>query len=151
MHETVILQKAEILQIPMFLGVFALDRLPDTQGKPGCFIMNHDRIDQPGSHWVALYVHPPPYNHYAEYFDSLGNKPPEELYAWKQKLEFNTKPVQSVLADTCGEHALYFLYLRLVLKLTLNETLQKINKLRNADKYVFDFVQKIKFKHKKSF
>jgi hypothetical protein len=143
MHETVILQKAEALKIPYFLGVFPSDRLPDTKGKPASFIMNHDRIDQPGSHWVALYVHPHPDNHFVEFFDSLAMKPPDELYFWKKRFSYGFKPVQNIFADTCGEHALYYLYLRLVLKLNRTATLDRIYRLKDADSYVKKFIHKV--------
>ena len=41
-----------------WLGVFARDELPDLtrEIRPWCLILNIDPKDQPGTHWLALYM-----------------------------------------------------------------------------------------------
>jgi hypothetical protein len=48
------------------------------------FVFNLDRHDQPGSHWVAVYVglRPSLPNYGVYYFDSVGQEPPAELAAF---------------------------------------------------------------------
>ena len=41
-----------------FRGVFAIDELTQTRCKPGSYVINLDKRDEPGSHWVAVYVDP---------------------------------------------------------------------------------------------
>ncbi|KAK3741851.1 hypothetical protein QZH41_018850 [Actinostola sp. cb2023] len=57
---------------PSFLGVFPADRLPSTR-RPGTgLIANTDLSDQPGTHWVAMYLDD---DGQAEFFDSYGQTP----------------------------------------------------------------------------
>ena len=41
-----------------FRGVFAIDELSHTTCEPGSYVINFDRSDEPGSHWVAVYIDP---------------------------------------------------------------------------------------------
>ena len=41
-----------------FRGVFAIDELTQTSCKPGSYVINLDKRNEPGSHWVAVYVDP---------------------------------------------------------------------------------------------
>ena len=65
---------------PNFLGVFALDRLPQNVDKNRIIkmIVNLDPAHLPGSHWVAIYRR----NQKAYYFDSFGNPPPTVIRGW---------------------------------------------------------------------
>ena len=44
---------AKRLKIPSFRGVFLLDTLPKKPNKKECNIVNFDKSDGPGTHWVA--------------------------------------------------------------------------------------------------
>lgn len=56
-----------------FIGAFPSNRIPTKKLRPPYgIIVNCDRDDQPGSHWVAIYVTP---NGHGEYFDSFGREP----------------------------------------------------------------------------
>lgn len=44
-----------------FDGVFAEDRLPSCIRRPSSYVVNFDKANQPGSHWIAIY------------FDGCGN------------------------------------------------------------------------------
>ena len=54
-----------------WLGVFARDELPDftREIRPWCLILNTDPIDQPETHWLALYA---PLSGGIALFDSFG-------------------------------------------------------------------------------
>ena len=41
-----------------FRGVFAIDELAQAACDPGSYVINLDRRDEPGSHWVAVYIDP---------------------------------------------------------------------------------------------
>lgn len=143
MHETVILKTASNLRIPQFLGTFPVDRLPTPNYSDNVsFILNHDIMNGPGIHWVAVILSK---NNNVEYYDSLGNPPPHELYTWKSNISYNRKPTQSMFADTCGEHSLYYLYLRLVVGFSQSETLNQLYEKRNADSYVKKFISKYRY------
>lgn len=93
-----------------FIGCFASDQLPivTNHSKPFCFIVNTDKSDQPGSHWIAVFVRR--YNAYV--FDSFGTVPSvitPWLEALPQTVYYNTTPHQSVDEVTCGGYAVYAL------------------------------------------
>ena len=46
---------AKQLKIPNFRGVFMGDTLPEHPRNTECGIVNLNRHDQPGSHWVCYY------------------------------------------------------------------------------------------------
>lgn len=55
-----------------FDGVFAEDRLPSCIRRPSSYVVNFDKANQPGSHWVAIYFDG---CGNCEYFDSYGIEP----------------------------------------------------------------------------
>ena len=57
-----------------WLGLFARDELPDltSEIRPWCLILNTDPIDQPATHWLALYA---PIARNIELFDLFGHSP----------------------------------------------------------------------------
>ena len=52
-----------------FRGVYPIDLLPKRQ--QGVYVINLDKHDEPGSHWVAVYDD----GKIGEYFDSYGLPP----------------------------------------------------------------------------
>ena len=54
-----------------WFGIFARDELPglNREIRPWCLILNTDAIDQPGTHWLALYA---PSARSIEQYDSFG-------------------------------------------------------------------------------
>ena len=57
-----------------WLGIFGRDELPDVtrEIRPWCLILNTEPINQPGTHWLALYA---PLDGNIELFDSIGFSP----------------------------------------------------------------------------
>ena len=96
----------------VFRGVFASDSLPRyiEQGIPHAFIINIDRNNKPGSHWVALYIDA---FGTATYFDSFGFPPYQPdiknfIERNSYKLKNNPIIIQNIFATTCGLYCVYF-------------------------------------------
>jgi Adenovirus endoprotease len=105
----------KLKKFKFFIGVFPCDRLPsipptlETYG----FVANTDPHDQPGTHWVAVYVS----HGEAEYFDPFGLPPLNvEMYEFLENNAINTKysitPIQNVTSTKCGAFCVLFLYLK---------------------------------------
>jgi hypothetical protein len=108
---------------PGYLGCIASDEIntrivPKVQpGKKGSFVMNLDRHDKPGSHWVACYFTPES----IEYYNSFGEAPTQSFKdAAKNiakklnpsgffKLKINHVQRQDDRTKTCGYHAMKFI------------------------------------------
>lgn len=100
----------------IYLGCFPSDQLPQggTQKYPYCMVVNVDPSDLNGSHWVAIYCHSP---HNVEYYDSLGDWPPlsdhiSRYLSTFSRVRYNSMPLQSSYARSCGRHVIFFLYNR---------------------------------------
>lgn len=106
-----------------FKGVVALDQIDILipkikKGERMSFIMNLDKSNEPGSHWVAVYIDP---EESLEYYDSFGENPPESfskdiLYLINQlkpavylKFKVNKIQDQSSSSKNCGFFAMKFL------------------------------------------
>ena len=82
-----LMRYASILRIPYFRGVFMRDELPKVDRQIECGIVNLNRSDEMGSHWVC-YVRN---QNDRIYFDSFGQITPLELQEYlKTPKEFNT-------------------------------------------------------------
>lgn len=94
----------------IFSGVFARDQLPKTVQYPCAMVLNTDPADEPGEHWVALYLDE---NCQGEYFDSYGIPPPP-CFKWYMKRHstqwiWNQIPLQDVWTSACGHFCIYYL------------------------------------------
>jgi hypothetical protein len=117
---------------PIYLGCVASDELNNEilpqvnhKTKKAAVVMNIDRHNQPGSHWVAIYLDAREKK--VEYYNSLGNGKGEQLpnhvrkavvklmkkmlpddtqRTWK--FEFNSIPDQSAKTSNCGWFATKF-------------------------------------------
>ena len=82
-----LMRYASILRIPYFRGVFMRDELPKVGRQIECGVVNLNRSDEMGSHWVC-YVRN---QNDRIYFDSFGQITPLELQEYlKTPKEFNT-------------------------------------------------------------
>jgi hypothetical protein len=99
---------------PMFLGVFACDRLPRVlpHNEPTLMICNTDPHTQPGKHWIAVYFD----NSYGEYFDSFGRQPEKPFLQYLnshcRNWIFNETKLQSIISAFCGHYCVYYCLLR---------------------------------------
>ena len=90
-----------------FIGVFAADQLPERK-KKGLYIVNLDKIENDGSHWVAMNIGSGKKKSF--YFDSYGMPPPFEHFRrfLRRGFRWNKKQLQHPLSTTCGQWCLYF-------------------------------------------
>lgn len=106
----------KILNVPHFRGVFMCDELPPQVNKSlECGIMNFNRSDELGSHWVCYVKN----RGMRIYFDSFGQITPMEMQKYlKTAKEFkhnvpvilrNTDIVQSPNTHVCGHLCLVVL------------------------------------------
>ena len=94
------------LQIPSFRGVLLLDTLPKKPNKKECGIVNFDKSDGSGMHWVAWYKN----GKNKIYFDSYGVRPPNKIIRYLGKpIRYNTDQVQPAGEVFCGHLCLYVL------------------------------------------
>lgn len=95
-----------------FLGVCPLNGLPRKlkSRRKVCFIVNTDRDNLPGKHWLAVHVDS---RKRGEVFDSFGRLPPAHLQNWLNKncssWTYNKTLVQGVLTTLCGGYCVYVL------------------------------------------
>ena len=97
----------------MMGDVVAKDLLPKPTNSPTLFIVNLDKSNKEGSHWIALLLS----NKYInEYFDPLGNKPDLFFRQYFNRYSIaclvNTKKCQSSVTSSCGKFCLLYCYLR---------------------------------------
>ena len=92
----------------IFRGVYPMDRLPAR--RDGAYVVNMDNHDEPGSHWVAVYIH----KGAVEYFDSYGRAPTDTrmLRFLGPNFTFNSVVLQRLFTNACGFFCLYFLLKR---------------------------------------
>ncbi len=91
--------------------VMPSDILPERFSLPAGFIVNLSSSNQPGTHWVAIYI-----NECGEgtYFCSFAMKPQEKniqnfLRMHCKTIEYNSMQLQSQHSDLCGHYAAIFL------------------------------------------
>jgi hypothetical protein len=91
-------------------GVYPSDQLPAVEKLPSCFIANVDPTNEPGRHWVAIYIGA---DGVGEFFDSYGRAPtgPFEKYLKRncKKVVHNSARVQGPLSSSCGQFCIYYL------------------------------------------
>lgn len=90
-------------------GVYPSDAIPPPQIEKPYIIVNLDKRNEPGSHWVAI-----AYDKGTNYvYDSFGRKTTKILPALKQRggfiKEADRDPEQSVDEDNCGQRCLAWL------------------------------------------
>lgn len=106
-----LLRYVKILNIQNFRGVFMKDNLPKKPKEVENGIVNFNRSDQPGSHWVAYYKD----GKDRIYFDSFGQTTLHEIQNYLKEpdegsvIQRNTDVVQPFNSVICGHLCLYVL------------------------------------------
>lgn len=103
---------------PMYSGTIASDQISELPlTLPQGFVMNLDKSNQPGSHWVSIYMD----QDSIEYFDPLADKPPAHVIKdlkkfihklgapTMMKMKINEIKQQHGNSHHCGYHAIRFL------------------------------------------
>ena len=92
------------------LGVFPSDKLPPMQNYPSCLIANIDSSNQPGSHWIAMFVD---CDGIGEYFDSYGRPPSKKFASYLRKysktIKHNSLRIQGPFSNSCGQYSVYYI------------------------------------------
>ena len=94
-----------------FLGVFALDQIPQIDNSfsfPLCFVSNTHPSTKPGEHWVALFYLSPDS---LEFFDSYGLPPAVYGFSLDPRV-YNHRTLQSLNSNVCGQYCIFYLYHR---------------------------------------
>lgn len=97
-------------RLKIFKGVFPCDSLPNQFSLPAIFIINLSPHNEPGSHWVSIYISP---NRNAFYFDSFGFSIKNEyilrfLREQAIRVTFNEKQLQHITSTKCGKFCCVF-------------------------------------------
>lgn len=102
---------------PYLRGIFPINKIPKIiKKKPAILVINTDKSNQPGTHWVAIYL---PRRGCAEFFDSFGRKPEScEFLRFLQKhttkktnFRYNKIMLQNLFTSVCGQYCcMYLLY-----------------------------------------
>lgn len=104
-----LLKYAYCLKIPHFRGVFMVDAMPKYPWKDEAAVVNLDKSDGPGTHWVCYKK----FGNTVYYFDSFGNLPPPlELQFYFRKIDkvlYNVNREQDWDTNVCGHLCLEFL------------------------------------------
>jgi hypothetical protein len=114
MYSNELLKKAK--DIPGFMGVFALNKIPQHIAAPACFIVNTDTHNLEGEHWLAVSFE----SHGRIYvFDPFGMFYPklltDRLHCLpKKRIIYNTVMYQKPWEKTCGQYCLDFLKTRTI-------------------------------------
>ena len=127
-------------------GVYARNNLPkDGIRYPSTYIVNSDKDDRPGEHWLAIVLES---KSHGIFFDSFGRPP--EIYGVELKdfLNANVKqyqcfslPVQSKHSSLCGFFVLTFLMLHVCLKWPIDSIVKFFDSDVNVnDRIVLSFV-----------
>lgn len=87
-------------------GVYPIDRLPHRK-MCGGYIINTDEHDEPGEHWVAVFVN----TRGTDYFDSYGRPPIDKriLKFLGSNVSYNSRMLQGPTSRVCGHYCVYFI------------------------------------------
>ena len=106
--------KSDILAQEDFIGVLARDQLPKKIIYPSSFIINTDKSNEPGEHWLAIYYDK---NGICEFFDPLGFSPKyyklnEYLISTSNKYFYNNQQMQGIFSKFCGHYCILFIFVK---------------------------------------
>lgn len=100
----------------IFHGVYPSDELPFFNQKPFCIIGNTSSHEYSNGHWVSFFV----INDVIEFFDSYGRSPLNYMfpiyfkeYISNMKCVYNTRILEGIFDNTCGDFCAYFAILRI--------------------------------------
>lgn len=129
-----------------FIGVFPCDKTPKVKKKVFGIIINTDKADQKGQHWVSYFVK----NGKGEYFDSFGLPPYNQhilkfvkVYS-KKGFTWNKQQVQDVKSTTCGNYCVLFLACKFKGVPTKTFKLLFCKNFKTNDKLVYKLLDKRK-------
>lgn len=143
---------------PHFKGVISADEIKTIEpDKKVAFVMNTANRDEPGEHWVSVFINTDKNSRSVEYFDPFGQfgkrpskktlrdlqylidkiNPPTKLL-----LKVNQVKQQNLRSNTCGLHAINFLIKRINGKSFIEATGYEPGKLHKSAKYEREVARK---------
>jgi hypothetical protein len=100
--------------VPYFRGVYSRNNLPNKPRVNESIIVNYNRSDQSGSHWVCILNNSK--NDNIEFYDSFAVSPGKELVDYMKKggkpIAYNSSQHQDMNAVTCGYWCILYILLR---------------------------------------
>jgi len=119
----------------IFLGVYAVDRLPHPlpPRRPLLLVCNTDKHNE-GEHWIVLFI-----DMKDEIFDSLGERPARtfKLYmdTYCNSYIANERQLQSITSYFCGHYCIYYCLMK-----CLNYSLHEIVTAFSSDTELNDMI-----------
>ena len=99
----------KLKHIPNFIGCFPIDKIPKLK-KNQSIIMNSDKHDEEGTHWMGLKISS---KNTCLFFDSFGEVPKKSIIdflgQYYRKIVYNQIQIQSVFSNKCGEFSIQFI------------------------------------------
>lgn len=98
-----------------FYGIYPIDRLPNITRFPSCLIVNNQRSNEEGEHWVAIYFDK---KGKCEFFDSFAKSPrfyglQNYLKSYAHRVKYNKQIIQSNYSEYCGLYCIFYLIFKL--------------------------------------
>lgn len=126
----------------IYLGTFPIDMIPTKIKFPSCLIVNNQKSNQAGEHWVAIYFDE---NKNGVFFDSFGQSPKfygidNYLNYHVKSYSYNKKRVQSFWSKNCGYYCILFLLLKCRNK-TLDNYLDYLDNPSTNDLMIKNFLK----------
>lgn len=121
----------------IFKGVFACDNLPRAFSLPAIFIINLSPKNQPGSHWISIYINE---IGCCYYFDSFGFPPRvKEIVNFirfhSKKTFYNSQQLQHIMSKKCGKFCCVF-----VTTLLIRRTIQSLLKKFSSNLFINELI-----------
>lgn len=138
MTETELLSDVDIRILAKMFGINLIDvcfksKLNNMKIQSGSYVLNMDRDDIAGSHWICLYVK----GKRAIYYDSFGEEAPLEIINFCKrgnvKLLMNYFHIQDIKCTACGYYTLAFLHWMTLHKTVSQYYLNMFNKIFDFD------------------
>lgn len=132
-----------LMPIKKFKGVFSCDNVCRLKTPGECLIINFDRQNEPGSHFIAVFC---VNKSSISYFDSLNLKEiPSEIFNYISSYtnaKDASKDFQNILSTSCGFYCMLFLYCNCISSKYWNDVAKKLllkNNFQN-DKVCIDYL-----------
>jgi hypothetical protein len=125
----------------VYRGTFACDELPSLAGE-GVYICNTDKRNQPGEHWIAIYLSE---DGNSEFFNSYGFAPLNEYFIRflsknSKKVKYNKMCIQGLHSHVCGHYTIFYCLCKQK-GLSLREALQYFtNNTAHNDAFIYSFI-----------
>lgn len=144
MLTNIFLQKC-LKHITDFKGVYSCDNVIRLKKRGECMIINFDRQNEPGSHFIAVFCE----NKFCiSYFDSLNLKDiPKEIHDYimsYSNVHDSSKDFQNIFSTSCGFYCMLFLYSKSISSSYWNNVAKQLLKTNNFqnDKICIDLLCK---------